>query len=210
MTKISKEHPELKVNFTEIEEEYNIIKDKIIKEIIEYNKTREVDKIVITFTKTICRKKFIYTDYECTKDDFDINIIPIIFNANKLNEDYLETQEDIETNFNIYIFSILSTNPASINYKISIILNIKLVRTIVLFFSSIIILICFFNVLIRIIIEYFFNPTNNIIKELKNNIINSNSQKYYLFNEDKISAPNKEMKELKNILNMMKKLFIIK
>jgi len=210
LTKISKEHPELKVNFTEIEEEYNIIKDKIIKEIIEYNKTREVDKIVITFTKTICRKKFIYTDYECTKDDFDINIIPIIFNANKLNEDYLETQEDIETNFNIYIFSILSTNPASINYKISIILNIKLVRTIVLFFSSTIILICFFNVLIRIIIEYFFNPTNNIIKELKNNIINSNSQKYYLFNEDKISAPNKEMKELKNILNMMKKLFIIK
>ena len=210
LTKISKEHPELKVNFTEIEEEYNVIKDKIVKELIEYNKTKEVDKIIITFTKTICRKKFIDNDYECIKDDFDIIIIPIIFNVNKLNEDYLETQEDIGTNFNIYTFSILSTNPGSINYKISIILNIKLARTIALFFCSTIILAGFFIVIIKIITEYFFNPTNEIIKELKNNIINSNSQKFYHFSEDKISAPNKEMSELKNIINMMKKLFIVK
>ena len=59
LTKIAKEHPELKVNFTEIEAEYNVTKDKIVKELIEFNKTREVDKIEITFSKTICRKEFV-------------------------------------------------------------------------------------------------------------------------------------------------------
>ena len=210
LTKTAKEHPELNINFTEIEEEYNITQDKIIKEFIEYNKTREVDKIIITFTKTICRKKFISNEYECVKDNFDLIIIPIIFNVNKLNEDYLETQEDIGTNFNIYIFSILSTNPASINLKISIILNIKLARIIVLFFCFTMIFVSFYILLIKIISEYFLNPINEITKELKINIINFNSQKYCLLNDDKISSFNKEMSELKNIINIMKELFIIK
>ena len=211
LTKISKEHPELNVNFTEIEEEYDVIKDKIINELIEYNRTREADKIVITFTKTICRKAFAKNNYECGKDEFEIIIIPIQFQVNKLNEDYLETQDDIGTNFNLYIFSILSTNPATNHLRIGTILNIKLIRTITLFFFSTIILICFFILIINFILEYFLNPTNEIINELKNNTINFNSQKCCsLLNYDKISTPNKEMRELKNIFNIMKKSFIIK
>ena len=127
-----------------------------------------------------------------------------------MNEDYLETQEDIGTNFNIYIFSILSTNPSSINLKISTILNIKLVRTITLFLCSTIILFGFFILIIKMISEYLLNPTNEIIQELENNKINFNSQKCCLFNHDKISTPNKEMSELKSIFNLMKNMFIIK
>jgi len=210
LTKISKLHPELKVNFTKIEEEYNIIKDKIIKEILEYNKTRETEKIIIAFTKTICRKGFANNNYECVQDEFEMIIFPIQFKVNKLNEDYLETQEDIGTNFNMYIFSILSTNPSSNHLKIAIILNLKLIRTIVLYFFITIILISFFLLIINLISEYFLNPTNEIINELKNNSINCNSKKCYLFSDDKISTPNKEMGELKNIFNIMNKAFIIK
>jgi len=210
LTKVSKEHPELKVNFTEIEEEYNVTRDKIIKELIEYNKTREVDKIEITFTKTICRKGFVSNYFECVKDDFEIIIFPLLFDVNKLNEDYLEMDEDIGTNFNMYIFSILSSNPASNNSKIGTILGLKLIRTIILFFFSTIILVSFFLLIINLISQNFMNPTNEIIKELKINTNNFNSQKCCSFNDDQISTPNKEMSELKNIFNMMKKSFIIK
>ena len=134
VTKIAKEHPELKVNFTEIEEEYKATKDEIIKGLIEYDKKREVDKIIITFTKTICRKRFVSNNFECVKDDFEIIIIPIFFKVNKMNEDYLEMDDDIGSNFNMYIFSILSTNPASNKLKIATILKFKLMRTIALFF----------------------------------------------------------------------------
>jgi len=209
LTKIAKEHPELKVNFTEIEEEYKATKDEIIKGLIEYDTKREVDKIVITFTKTICRRRFVSNNYECVKDDFEIIIIPIFFKVNKMNEDYLEMDDDIGANFNMYIFTILSTNPASNNLKIVTILKFKLMRTISLFFFSTMILVAFFILIIKIISEHFLNPTNEIINELKNNKINFNSQKYCLLSDDKISTPNKEMSELKYIFKMMKKSFII-
>jgi len=210
LTKISKEHPELNVNFTEIEEEYNVTKSKIIKELLEYDKTRDVEKIEITFTKTICRKRYIYNEFKCGKDEFEIIIIPIMFDVYRINEDYLETREEIGTNLNMYIFSILSINPASNHLKIATILKLKLMRTIALFFLSTIILICFFLLIINLISQYFLNPTNEIIRELKNNTINFNSQKCCLFNDDQISTHNKEMSELKYIFNMMKKSFIIK
>jgi len=209
LTKISKEHPELNVNFTEIEEEYNVTRNKIIKELIEYDKTREVEKIEITFTKTICRKKYIYNEFECVQDEFEIIIIPILFDVINLNENYMETGEDIGTNFNMYIFSILSTNPASNKLKIGIILNLKLMRTVALFFFSTIILISFFLLIINLISQYFLKPTNEIIRELKNNTNNFNSQKCQ-FNDVQISTPNKEMIEIKYIFDIMKKSFIIK
>ena len=210
LTKIAKEHPELKVNFIEIEEEYKATKDAIIKGLIEYDTKREVDKIVITFTKTICRKRFVSNNFECVKDDFEIIIIPIFFKVNKMNEDYLEKDDDIEANFNMYIFTILSTNPASNNLKIATILKFKLMRTISLFFFSTVILVSFFILIIKLISEHLLNPANEIINELKNNKINFNSQKCCLLTDDKISTPNKEMSELKYIFNIMKNSIIIK
>ena len=134
LTKVAKEHPELNVNFTEIEEEYNLTQNKIMSEIEEYNRTRETEKITLTFTKTICRKAFINNNYECIKDDFEMILIPLIFNVNKVNEEYLETVDEVELNLNLFIFSILLTNPSTNMEKIYTILGIKLIRTIILFF----------------------------------------------------------------------------
>jgi hypothetical protein len=127
-----------------------------------------------------------------------------------LDENYLETKEDIGTNFNMYIFSIHYSNPASNNSKVSTILVFKLIRTIVLFFFTTIIFISFFLLIINLILQNFLNPTNEIIRELKTNTNNFNCQKCCLFNDDQISISNKEMSELKYIFNMMKKSFIIK
>ena len=210
LTKVVKEHPELNVNFTEIEEEYKIIQSKLISEIEEYNKTREADKISFKFTKTICRKAFINNNYECIKDDFEMIIIPLLFTVNKVNEEYLETVDEVEANLDIFIFSILSTNPTSNIEKIFTILNIKLVRTITLFFFLTTIIISFFLLLISVISEYFLNTTNEIINELKTTNINFNSQKCYVLNEDKISFYNKEMSELKSLYTLMINALIIK
>ena len=210
LTKTAKEHPELNVNFTEIEEEYNSTQSKIVEEIKEFNKTRETDKIYINFTKTICRKAFITNNYECIKDDFEMIIIPLAFTFKKVSEEYLGTDDEVDANLDIYIFSILSTNPSTNIEKIFTILNIKLIRTIILFFFVTIIIISFFLLLINSISEYFLKTTNEIINELKKNNINFNSQKCYALNEDKISSPNKEMSELKNIYSIMIKALIIK
>ena len=122
------------MNFTEIEEEYNITQSKIVSKIKEYNETRETDKIIIIFKKTICRKSFITNNYECIQDDFEMIIIPLLFTVNKVNEEYLETNNEFSSNLNIYMFSILYTNPDSNRVKIFTILNIKLLRTVTLFF----------------------------------------------------------------------------
>ena len=210
LTKVAKEHPELNVNFSEIEEEYNIIQRKLMSEIEEYNKTRETDKITFTFTKTICRKAFVKNSFECIKDDFEMIIIPLLFIVNKVNEDYLETKDEVEANLDLFMFSILSTNPSSNKEKIFTILNIKLVRTITLFFFLTTIIISFFLLLLNVISEYFLNTTNEIINELKSSNININSQKCYVLNEDKISSYNKEMSELKSIYTLMITALIIK
>ena len=73
-----------------------------------------------------------------------------------MNEDYLEMDDDIGSNFNMYIFSILSTNPASNKLKIATILKFKLMRTIALFFFSTIILVIFFILINQNNIRTFF------------------------------------------------------
>jgi len=168
LTKTAKEHPELNLNYTEIEEEYNTTQSKIVSKIKEYNKTREADKIIVTFKKTICRKAFISNNFECIQDDFEMIIIPLLFTVNKVNEEYLETNDDeFSASLNIYMFSILYTNPDSNREKIFIILNIKLIRAVTLFFFLTIIIISFFLLLINVISEYFLNTINEIINELK-------------------------------------------
>ena len=165
LTKTAKEHPELNVNFTEIEEEFNIINNKIISEIEEFNKNKStgINLIKIPFTKSICKKKLLYNDYECYKDEFEMIIIPSIFKLNKLNEDYIETGRYIEDYFRLYIFSVISTNPKSNGNKIFAILKIKLIRTIILFAFLTMIILSLFFLLINLISEFSlsFNTINS-------------------------------------------------
>ena len=210
LTKVVKEHPELTVNFTEIEEEFNIIYNRIMLECEIYNFNKSIDKIVFSFNKTICQKSLLANTYECFIDQFEMIIIPIVFNINKLNEDYIEVEGNVDINFDLFIFSVISTNPKLNNNKINTILKIKLIRTIILFLFITIIILVFFILLINQISEYSLSPTNDIFNQLKKINIKSYDKNNFILKEEKVLRPNKEMSKLNNIYESMKTIFIIK
>ena len=137
-------------------------------------------------------------------------IIPLNFSIRKVNSDYLETNEIIEKNLEIFIFSIISTNPNINKTKLLEIIKIKIIRVILLFTFLTIIILCFYLLLISLISQSSLKSINEIITLLKKAEINSGGGKNYTLEEDKISAPNKEMLELKMIYEAMRKILIIK
>ena len=210
LTIIAKEHPELNINFTDIEEEYNIINNKILYEIKQLNEHNNTGVIKFTFIKTICRKKLLRNTFECFKDEFEMIIVSLELNIKKLNEDIIETIDNATSNCNLYVYSIIATNPYANNDVISVILRIKIERTIILFFFLTVIIMSFYILLIDIISGFSLNPIDKIINKLKNININNDSKKFNTLEEDKVIAPNKEISELKNIYETMRKSLIIK
>ena len=208
LTKTAKEHPELNVNFTEIEVEYNIICSQIIDEINKYNNNNTTEIIKFNFVKSIYQKRLLINEYECYKDTFEMIIVPAKINIKKINENFLEIEDELNGEINIYVYSIIATNPYSNNYLISTILRIKLERTIFFFSFLTIIIMCFFLLLINLISEFSFHQTNKINKELKK--MNIEPKKFTCLEEDKIISPNKEMLQLKSIYEIMRKTLIIK
>ena len=71
-----------------------------------------------------------------------------MFKINKLNNDYIETQEIKEENFQLYIYSIISINPLINEDKINTILKIKIERIIILFSFLTVICLCFFFIIL--------------------------------------------------------------
>ena len=65
MTKIIKSHPDLNINISKIEEEYNILIEKIFNAL----SNRDNTVSIFQFNKTNCRKKLIGNDYECYTDE---------------------------------------------------------------------------------------------------------------------------------------------
>ena len=210
LTKMANEHSELNVNFTEIEEEYKTIENKILFEIGEYINNQIIDTIQFVFNKTICRKGLLVNNYECVKDEFEMIIKPLIFNISTINEYFYQSNETIDVELNMFIYSIISTNPNTNNEKISTISNIKLKRTIVLYFFLAIIILALYILLINLISEYSLNQTNNIINQLNRVNIKGDTKLLYSLKEDKIFTPNKEIFNLNNIYELMKTAFIIK
>ena len=198
----------LNINFTEIEEEFNTINNLILSEL---PNDMSKENITIYFNKTICQKVLLNNSYECFKDDFVMIIFPILFNIYGLNEDYLEeTGNLLPKSFGVHFYSIISKNKILNEKKITTILKIKIERTISLFFSLTIITIFFLLLFINSISEYSLNSIDKITQELKMAEINSNVQEYLSLPEDKIYSPNKEISQLKNIYETMRRTLIIK
>ena len=204
-----KNHTELKLNYSEIDEEYNEIQNKMHSEINDFinnNKTR----IIFSFNKTICQKKLLDNEYEFVKDEFKMIIYPLTFEIKELNNDYIEKNKILSKNLDIYIYSIISTNPKINNEKIMKIINIKIERVILLFTFLTFIILCFYLLLMSLVSQHSLKSINEIILELKKAEINSGGGKNYILEEDKIAAPNAEMQDLKMIYETMRKILIIK
>ena len=68
--------------------------------------------VTVDFNKTICQKKLLERGYEIVKDEFKIIVVPVSFAIQLLNStNYIETDITLRKNIDIYIYSIISTNP---------------------------------------------------------------------------------------------------
>ena len=211
LTSTVSNHSELTLNNTEINLEYETIHNTIITEIDNYyNNKNKSDIIKFTFEKTICQKKLLNNDFEFIKDEYKMLIIPLTFTIRKINSDYLETTDILEKNLELFIYSIISTNPKINRDKLLEIIKIKKERVILLFTFLTVIILCLYLLIISLISQSSLKSINEIITLLKKAEINSGGGKNYVLEEDKTSAPNKEMLELKMIYEAMRKILIIK
>ena len=206
---LSAEQKGLKVNWDEIDVEYNNTMRKILSKLDEFENTPE-PFIIIDFNKTICQKKLLERGYEIVKDEFKMIIVPVSFEIKLLDENYLEYGEPIKKFIDIYIYSIISTNPKINEEKLVTIVQIKRIRVVLLYTLMSFIVLCLYVLVISLVSQNAFNPIYDIQNQLKKLEITIGSKKNFVLEEDKIKAPNKEIAELKEIYEFMRKIQIIK
>ena len=203
------EKNKLEINWDEIDVEYNEIINQMINKINEFNHSEKF--IIFDFNKTICQKKLLQRGYEIIKDQFKMIITPVSFKIKLLDNNYMEYGEPIRNNIDIYVYSIISTNPTINENKLISIIKIKKIRLLILYTFLSFIMLVFYLFIIIIISRYSLNPIYGIKNKLKNlEIFIGNKNNDFLFEENKIKIPNKEINELKEIYELMRKIQIIK
>ena len=201
---------EVEVNWNEINIEYNEIISLINNKVKELLDLKNGDKyITFDFNKTISQKKLLERGYEIVKDTFKMIIIPVSFNIRLLDENYLETDFSIRKNIDMYIYAIISTNPKINEEKILTIIRLKRIRLILFYSLMSFIVLCFYALAINLISQHSLYPIYDIQNQLKKLEITMN-KKNFMLEEDKINSPNKEIAELKEIFEFMRKIQIIK
>ena len=210
ITKTIKQFPELNINISRLEEEYNYVRDKIFEIEHEYKTGEKKEAYPFLFNRTTCRKQLLGIKYECFTDESKMVIMPLIMNINDLNEDFIETEKVGNDHFALFIFSIISTNPNSNSYTINTILKIKILRITCFYLFFTVVFFCFFILLINSFSEYSFDLIDNIINEIDNIEIDNKNREIKSIKENKNFTPNDEIKNLKDIYNMMRNALIIK
>ena len=200
----------LGINWDEIDKEYNITIDKILYSLDEYSKNDRMKYITLDFEKTISQKILLKQGYETVKDEFKMIIVPVSFETKLLNENYLEYGNVMRKSIDIYIYSIISTNPKINKGKLSTIIEIKTVRILILYSLFSFIVLALYLLAISLLSQYSFNQIFTIRNHLKKLEINLGYNKNFILSKDKIEAPNKEIVEIKEIYEFMRKILIIK
>ena len=205
---LSEEQKSLKVDWDDIDKEYNETIERIISSIDDYSNNSD-SYIQLDFNKTICQKRLLERGYDIVKDTFKMVIIPVNFETKLLDENFLEYGEPIKKFIDIYIYAIISTNPKLNEDKIVTIVQIKRIRIILFYSLMSFIVLCFYVLVISLISQHSLNPIYDIQNQLKKLEITMN-KKNFMLEEDKTKAPNKEISELKEIYEFMRKIQIIK
>ena len=207
LTKIIKSHPELNINISKIQEEYEIILGKIF-EILPNLRNKSVS--IFQFNITTCRKKLLGNDYECYTDEAEMNIMPLVLKTNILNEDYVEINNISNADHNLFIYSIVYINPETNRKDMKLLLHIKITRVIFFYILFSFIIIIFYNIIIDCFSSYSFDNINKVLKSIEKLSLNENIEKIYLFEENKERTANKEMMDINNIYNFIRNVLIIK
>ena len=209
-TKILNEHPELKQNISKFVEEYTYVVKQIFFIEYQYKYINKQEFYSFTFNRTICRKKPLNNEYECVIDENEMRIMPLIININELNEEFIETAEIGSDYYDLFIFSITSTNPKINADNINSILSIKLLRITFFYIMLSFIIFCFFILFIKMISEYSFDFIKELINEINSIEIDDDKKEINYIKENKNFLPNDEMIKLNKVYELIRKSLIIK
>ena len=208
-TKILKQHPELGVNITDIEKEY----ENLFYDIVNLMSYRDEErKAEGKFNITTCRKKIINNEYECFLDEIKISVImPFILKVHEINDDIVDTNKTRYIEFSDLIaFSITYTYPNKNGKDINLLIKIKLLRSILFYLLAIFILFCFYFLFINILSNYFFNSVNDLTKDMNKITLNEKTHKIILVKNERGFVANEEMIKLNNIYELLNISLIIK
>ena len=197
----------VEVNWDEIDKEYEEIMKKILNKLQEFKRSKE-DYIGVDFNKTICQKNLLQRGYKVVKDQFKLIIVPVSYKIKLMDEKFLEYGEPIRKNINMYVYSIISTNPTTNKENLLAIISLKRVRFVMVCSLISFIIFCLYVLLISLMSQHSFNPIYDIQKQL--NKLEITMKNNLILEEDKTIAPNKEIAELKEIYELMRKIQIIK
>ena len=201
----------LNINWNEVDREYTETLNQINNKIAEFmNGNSEKPYIELDFEKTICQKKLLEEGYEIVKDKFKIIITPVNFEIKLLDRNYIEFGNPIRKYIDLFIYTIISINPKLNKEKLTTIMRIKAVRTLLFYLLMSFIVFALYLLAISLISQYSLNPIYDIRNQLKKLEITMGNKKNFNLEEDKIYAPNKEINELKGIYELMRKILMIK
>ena len=209
-TRILNEHPELNPNPSKYLEEYKYVVKNIFSIEYQYKYINKKEFYSFTFNRTICRKKPLANEYECIIDENEMRIMPLIISMNKVNEELIEIEEIGSDHYDLFIYSITTTNPKINHDNIISILSIKLIRITFFYIMLAFILFCFFILFINMISEYSFEFIEELFNDINNIDINEEKKEITYLKENKKFLPNGEMVKLKEIYEITRKALIIK
>ena len=210
MTRILNEHPDLKRNTSKFLEEYKYVVKKILSIEYQYKYINKKEFYSFTFNRTICRKKPLGNEYECIIDENEMRIMPLVINMNKVNEELIETSEIGSDHYDLFIYSITTTNPKINHDNIISIMTIKLIRITFFYVMLTFISFCFFILFINMISEYSFDFIDELFNNINNIEIDDEKREITYLKENKNFLHNGEMIKLNEIYEFIRKALIIK
>ena len=194
-------------------DEYEIILNKIFDEIFKFYEVEDNDHFVLDIQKTTCQSDLYYNGKKCLKDDFLLIIYKLNYNLNYMNEFFIEESNKSILYTVFFSMSIISNNYNYMKWKINQIIIYKIIR---LFFFFIISSICFillYFILVKIFFEVKYNLINQILDLLKDCSLlkTKNIDEIIKAKEERvIESNNKEMSQIKNLIDYLTKTHILK
>ena len=113
--------------------------------------------------KTGCKRNLYDENVTISKDKYLIILSPLTCKFGLLDETFFELQASVVNYPVLYTFSIISINPKDTEEMLKSIVQIKILRLFCFFFISTLIVILLATILLRIFIEYKFEPINKLI-----------------------------------------------
>ena len=201
------------ITLDDLFKEYEIIKKTTLEE-LDYNLyILQADHFTLNFEKTTCKSDIYYNNKTCFKDNFLIIIYPFLNEHNVLDGNYIENPEVISDFGLFYSMTILDNNFNYFKWKLNKIILIIMIKLFAFFLISSICLYFLYFSFIQIFLKIEYNPVNQIINIIKKSSFFQIKDKNEIFQKKQeiiINANNKEIYEIKNFLNYLLKIMMLK